>query len=304
MDEAPILDLRVRKAARRNGRQGGGADQPAQLARPPTPTRRCASHPARARPRWRALAAELGSRARAPTRRAGRARGRRAPARWSRRGRRCADAGAGGDPVGRARSRHGDRGPQAADALLAVAGALGLAGERRSGLIEVPAGHQRRAGCARWACLPDLGPGLARRARAAGTRRAIARRAGRGRRSPRWSCSTPTRCATHPDRGPGSSALDRATAVVAFADFGPEDCEEHATVVFPAELYAEKEGTVTHPDGRIQRVRQAIGAPGRDAPGLARAGGAVPTRRAPGWTLRPRRDRPPSLPRRSLLRRA
>jgi NADH-quinone oxidoreductase subunit G len=29
--------------------------------------------------------------------------------------------------------------------------------------------------------------------------------------------------------------------------------------VFPAEVYAEKEGTVTHPDGRIQRVRQAIG---------------------------------------------
>jgi NADH-quinone oxidoreductase subunit G len=32
--------------------------------------------------------------------------------------------------------------------------------------------------------------------------------------------------------------------------------------VFPAQVYAEKEGTVTHPDGRIQRVRQAIGNPG------------------------------------------
>jgi NADH-quinone oxidoreductase subunit G len=32
-------------------------------------------------------------------------------------------------------------------------------------------------------------------------------------------------------------------------------------VVFPAESHAEKEGTVTHPDGRIQRVRQAIGHP-------------------------------------------
>ncbi len=33
---------------------------------------------------------------------------------------------------------------------------------------------------------------------------------------------------------------------------------EQADVVFPAEAYAEKEGTVTHPDGRIQRLRPAI----------------------------------------------
>src|SRR5438105_191492 len=32
----------------------------------------------------------------------------------------------------------------------------------------------------------------------------------------------------------------------------------HADVVFPAEAYAMKEGTVTHPDGRLQRVRQAV----------------------------------------------
>jgi NADH-quinone oxidoreductase subunit G len=32
--------------------------------------------------------------------------------------------------------------------------------------------------------------------------------------------------------------------------------------VFPAEAYAEKEGTITHPDGRLQRLRPAIGHPG------------------------------------------
>src|SRR5260370_490547 len=32
----------------------------------------------------------------------------------------------------------------------------------------------------------------------------------------------------------------------------------HADVVSPSEAYAEKEGTVTHPDGRLQRVRQAV----------------------------------------------
>ena len=36
---------------------------------------------------------------------------------------------------------------------------------------------------------------------------------------------------------------------------------EHATVVFPAEAYAEKEGTLVHPDGRLQRLRAAIGRP-------------------------------------------
>ena len=34
---------------------------------------------------------------------------------------------------------------------------------------------------------------------------------------------------------------------------------EHADVVFPAEAYAEKEGTLVHPDGRVQRLRPAIG---------------------------------------------
>ena len=33
---------------------------------------------------------------------------------------------------------------------------------------------------------------------------------------------------------------------------------EHATVVFPAEAYPEKEGTIVHPDGRLQRLRPAI----------------------------------------------
>jgi len=37
---------------------------------------------------------------------------------------------------------------------------------------------------------------------------------------------------------------------------------EHASVVFPAEAYAEKDGTLTHPDGRLQRLRPAIGRPG------------------------------------------
>ena len=33
-------------------------------------------------------------------------------------------------------------------------------------------------------------------------------------------------------------------------------------MIFPAESHAEKDGTVTHPDGRVQRLRIAIAHPG------------------------------------------
>ncbi len=70
----------------------------------------------------------------------------------------------------------------------------------------------------------------------------------------------------YPDRDVWEGALDRATNVIAFADFLNESVEKHANVVFPAESYAEKEGTVTHPDGRVQRLRQAIQRPGEVRP--------------------------------------
>jgi NADH-quinone oxidoreductase subunit G len=58
-------------------------------------------------------------------------------------------------------------------------------------------------------------------------------------------------------------ALSRAGGVIAHAAFLTEGIERHADVVFPAESYAEKEGTLVHPDGRIQRLRPAIARPGQ-----------------------------------------
>ena len=55
--------------------------------------------------------------------------------------------------------------------------------------------------------------------------------------------------------------------MIAFSSFPSEALEREADVVFPAETYAEKEGTVTHPDGRVQRVRQALGHAGEVRPG-------------------------------------
>jgi NADH-quinone oxidoreductase subunit G len=65
-----------------------------------------------------------------------------------------------------------------------------------------------------------------------------------------------------PGRAGWEAALERATTVIAHANFLTDGVREHATVVFPAESYAEKDGTLTHPDGRLQRLRAAIGHPG------------------------------------------
>jgi NADH-quinone oxidoreductase subunit G len=60
-------------------------------------------------------------------------------------------------------------------------------------------------------------------------------------------------------------ALGKAGFVVAVSMF--EDAStSKADVVFPSESYAEKEGTVTHPDGRLQRLRPGIPRPGSVRP--------------------------------------
>jgi NADH-quinone oxidoreductase subunit G len=72
--------------------------------------------------------------------------------------------------------------------------------------------------------------------------------------------------ATHPNRRTWEDALERATFVVAFAEFLDGAIAEHADVILPAESYAEREGTLVHPDGRLQRLRQTVGHPGEVRP--------------------------------------
>jgi len=67
-----------------------------------------------------------------------------------------------------------------------------------------------------------------------------------------------------PARAAWRARLEQASTVVAHAAFLTEGIREHASVVFPAESYAEREGTITHPDGRIQRLRQAIALQGEN----------------------------------------
>jgi len=61
-------------------------------------------------------------------------------------------------------------------------------------------------------------------------------------------------------------ALNAASFIVAFSTFTTATAAK-ADVLFPLETHAEKDGTVTHPDGRLQRVRPAAGRPGDIRPG-------------------------------------
>jgi NADH-quinone oxidoreductase subunit G len=158
------------------------------------------------------------------------------------------------------RATAGERGGEALDALLAVTGALEIAARPESGLIEIPSGANGR-GLREVGVSPTLAPGLADAPeRGLGTPEI-------GRALADGELSTLLLVAADPltelaDRPTWERAFERAEAVVAFAEFVTPALAEHATVVFPGESNAEKEGTLTHPDGRLQRVRQAV--PHRD----------------------------------------
>jgi NADH-quinone oxidoreductase subunit G len=242
VDEAPILDLRVRKAVRRNAaRLVVASSRPSTLDPGAHAALRFA--PGAAEAALAALAAALGS-------------PRASGASLDELARRAGGAGGGGAVRAAAdllrdagdivvivseRVFGGERGAAAGEALLAVADALGIAGRAESGLIAIPAETNGR-GLREVGCSPGLEPGLADAATPGDPD------------SARGALLLLETGASEPE-------LARASAVIAFARFHTEALDDHADVVFPAEIYAEKEGTVTHPDGRLQRVRQALGRP-------------------------------------------
>jgi NADH-quinone oxidoreductase subunit G len=164
-----------------------------------------------------------------------------------------------------------------ADALLKLARGLNLHGHDGAGLLGVPAAGANGRGLLEAGFAPGYGPGL----------RPLTSVQGDGHTEQRGA-EEPARAldvhgigealATgeltalyllHADplrselaRETWSAALEKASTVIAHASFLTEGLREHATVVFPAESYAEKEGTVVHPDGRLQRLRPAIGRQG------------------------------------------
>jgi NADH-quinone oxidoreductase subunit G len=155
--------------------------------------------------------------------------------------------------------------PDALATLLRVAERLGLAARDGAGLLEIPAGSNGR-GLREAGCLPTAAPGYAEPAQAGRAAAEIAAAAAAGDVTALYLLQTdPVR--DLPDRGAWDAALDQAALVVAHASVLTEGLREHATVIFPAESHAEKEGTLVHPDGRVQRMRTAIQRPGEIRPG-------------------------------------
>jgi NADH-quinone oxidoreductase subunit G len=152
-------------------------------------------------------------------------------------------------------------GSEAAAALARVATLLHLDGRSGAGLLEIPCGANGR-GLREAGVRPDCGPGLAPLGDEATGRDAagIAQATADGELTALYLLQTdPLR--DQPDRALWEAALHSAALVVAHASVLTEGLREHATVIFPAESYAEKEGTVVHPDGRLQRQRIAIAHP-------------------------------------------
>jgi NADH-quinone oxidoreductase subunit G len=142
-------------------------------------------------------------------------------------------------------------------ALAALADALGLRDRAGAGLLVVPSSANGR-GLREVGFLPDAGPGLSPVAEPGRHAGQIAEAAATGDITALWLLGIdPLR--DLPYRLRWEQALSRAATVIAHTNFLTEGIRDHATVVFPAEAYAEKDGTLTHPDGRLQRVRPAIG---------------------------------------------
>ena len=259
VDEMAALDLRVRKAVRRNdAKLVTLTSRPGTLEANGTGVRYA---PGATDAALTALAAELGS-PRADGSRLG-SRAGAEPGAIAAAAQLLKDAG---DVVilWGERVAHGNRGPAAVDALLAVVAALGIETKPESGLIEVPESANAR-GLREAGVLPNLGPGLADAPAAGRPAAQIAAGLVDGDLSTLVLLHADP-LVTHPERGRWQEALAAATTVIAFSEFASDAVSEHATVVFPAEAGPEKEGTLTHPDGRLQRVRQAIGHQGQTRP--------------------------------------
>jgi NADH-quinone oxidoreductase subunit G len=167
----------------------------------------------------------------------------------------------------------GRGGDERVRALLDLAAELSLGETAGAGLLEVPATSNGR-GLRESGVLPNCAPGLSDGEHDGLDTPAIAGALAGGELSALYllevdplSPNDPFAAAARADSTSWATALERASAVVAHATLLSQGLAEHANVIFPAGPYAEKEGTVTHPDGRVQRVRRAVAEAGVTRPG-------------------------------------
>jgi NADH-quinone oxidoreductase subunit G len=248
---SPILDLRIRKAMRRNGvRLALASERPTALDGGAAAVARYAPGGATLFLSELATCLRLGTEDGAASPVAEALRGaERVVVLW-------------GERIGR-------EGGGAARALLDVAAALDLAGKEGSGLLEVPEAANAR-GLREAGCLPDAGPGLTSAALTtlSGANAALVGKSTEEIRDALVSGEIkslilfgvdPLR--DFPDTAAWKSALAAADHIVTFSTFSTATTAV-SDVVLPLETHAEKDGTVTHPDGRLQRVRSSASRPG------------------------------------------
>ena len=248
LHSSPILDLRIRKAVRRNGaRLAVATERPTALDGGAAAVARYA--PGAAAGFLAELCAALAG--------SGEASGPAAE---------VAGALSGaeevvvvwGERIGR-----GESGPAAIEGLLGLAEGLGMSGKEGSGLLEVPDLTNAR-GLREVGCLPDAGPGLTEAEAGMGTAEIRAALESGYLSAVVLFGIDPVR--DLPDGAAWKRALSAADHVIAFSMLENETTAL-ADVVFPLESHAEKDGTVTHPDGRLQRVRPSAARPGDVRPG-------------------------------------
>jgi NADH-quinone oxidoreductase subunit G len=146
----------------------------------------------------------------------------------------------------------------AAEALLDVAKATGMATAEGAGLLEIPDTTNAR-GLREAGCLPDAGPGLSETAAGRSTEEIRGALISGEITSLILFGADPLR--DFPDTPAWEEALTAADFVVSFS-MHENATTAKADVVLPLETHAEKDGTVTHPDGRLQRVRPSASRPG------------------------------------------
>jgi NADH-quinone oxidoreductase subunit G len=256
LHSSPILDLRIRKAIRRNGARLAVATER------PTPLDGGAEAIARYAPGEGAhflseLARAIGGAENVAT-----------PLAESLR-----DAGRVVVLWGERLARDGN----GAEALLELAAAIDTAATEGSGLLEVPDFANAR-GLREAGCLPDAGPGLSMTRSAFDTPSVSnAPLVGKSTEEIRAALESgelkslilfgvdPLR--DFPDTKAWEAAITAADFVVCFS-MHENATTAKANVVLPLETHAEKDGTVTHPDGRLQRVRPSAGRPGDILPNI------------------------------------
>jgi NADH-quinone oxidoreductase subunit G len=151
-----------------------------------------------------------------------------------------------------------------AQALLELAESLALGQVSGAGLLEIPAGANGR-GLREAGVLPNAAAGLRESGESGLDAQGIAAALAEGELSALLLFEADLLQAVSPELA--ERALERATTVVAHATFLSDALRAHASVVLPAQAYAEKEGTIVHPDGRLQRLRPAVAHPGETRAG-------------------------------------